>query len=62
MSAGYFDSAVVIAEEVWALTPRGALVRRSGRRASTDDDDRDDVVVPFPKHAAEQGSRGIGSA
>ncbi len=50
MSAGYFDSAVVIAEEVWALTPRGALVRRSGRRASTHDDDRDDVVVPFPNH------------
>jgi len=56
MSAGYFDSAVVIAEEVWALTPRGALVRRSGRRASTDDDDRDDVVVPFPKHTGSESA------
>jgi ABC-type taurine transport system ATPase subunit len=56
LSAGYFDSAVVIAEEVWALTPRGALVRRSGKRASTDDDDRDDVVVPFPKHTGSESA------
>ncbi len=55
VSAGSFDSAVVLADEVWALTRRGTLTRRSGRRASTNDD-RDDVVVPFPKHADSEGA------
>jgi predicted ABC-type transport system involved in lysophospholipase L1 biosynthesis ATPase subunit len=59
MSAGYFDTAVVIADQVWALTPRGTLTRRSGRRPSFTDE-RDDVVVPFPKHAETQGSRSTG--
>jgi ABC-type nitrate/sulfonate/bicarbonate transport system ATPase subunit len=52
LSTGYFESAVVLADQVWALTQRGTLKRRSGRRASTNDEDHDDAtILPFPKHA-----------
>ncbi|MBA3808519.1 MAG: ATP-binding cassette domain-containing protein, partial [Solirubrobacterales bacterium] len=60
LSAGYFDSAVVLADEVWALR-RETLRRRAGRPVGTHDD-RDDVIIPFPKPAENQGSRGAGSA
>jgi ABC-type taurine transport system ATPase subunit len=63
LSTGYFDSAVVLADEVWALTPRGTLTRRSGPPHTNEEQDSDDAtILPFPKTADEPRSRGTGSA
>ncbi len=62
LSAGYYESAVVLADQVWSITPRGALVRRSGPRVDATDETRDDAsVLPFPNHTETQGSRDVGS-
>jgi len=62
VSAAYYESAVVLADQVWSITPRGTLVRRSGPRAPATDDAHDDAtILPFPNHSEKQGSRDIGS-
>jgi hypothetical protein len=62
LSTGYFDSAVVLADEVWELS-RGKLTRASGPRDEDEDhdEDPDDVIVHFPT-AEKRGSRGTGYA
>jgi ABC-type taurine transport system ATPase subunit len=62
VSAGYYESAVVFADQVWSITPRGTLVRRSGPQANaTDETDNDATILPFPDHTETQGSRDMGS-
>jgi ABC-type branched-subunit amino acid transport system ATPase component len=62
LSTGYFDSAVVLAHEVWELS-RGKLTSASGPPDEDEDHDEDpnDVIVPF-RQAEKRGSRGIGPA
>lgn len=58
VSAGYYESAIALADQVWSITPHGTLVRRSGARAgATGEDDRDDAtILPFPNHADSAGA------
>jgi len=62
LSAGYFYSAVVLADEVWEVSG-GKLTRASGPPDADEDhdEDLDDVIVNFPT-AEKRGSRGTGYA
>ena len=61
LSTGYFDSAVVLADQVWELS-RAKLTRASGPPDADEDEDEDpdDVIVHFPR-AEKRRSRGMGS-
>jgi len=58
VSAGYYETAVVLADQVWTITARGTLVRRSGPRADATDDA---TILPFPNPTKTLGSRDAGS-
>jgi len=53
MSVSDIESAI-FADQVWSLSRKGALKQLAGQLG----DDAD--VIPFPKHAEGQGSRGVG--
>ncbi|MGP0100138.1 MAG: ATP-binding cassette domain-containing protein, partial [Solirubrobacteraceae bacterium] len=60
LSTGYYEAAVVLADQVWTITPRGTLARRSGRTPETTSDD-DATILPFPAPGERQDSHRIGS-
>jgi ABC-type taurine transport system ATPase subunit len=50
------EAGIVLADELWSITPAGTLVRRSGPRPNDDA-----TILPFPTHGEKQGSRRTGS-
>jgi ABC-type taurine transport system ATPase subunit len=59
LSAGYYETAAVLANRVCSLTPQGKLVHSSGPRAQADEDAPNATVVQLHKPTAE-GTRDIG--
>jgi putative ABC transport system ATP-binding protein len=54
LSTGYYESAIVLADRVCALTPKGTLIHSSGRRAADAAEDEDATNVVQLRRSAER--------